>query len=210
MTATANRPPAEPPDHPERRRRSHTVLYIAVAFAAVVALLVVVLATRKPAADRGVYSALLNKPAPAVVGKTIDGKQFDLAQHRGKWVVVNFFASWCTPCAKEHPELQAWAREHADAGDGDLVAVVYGDTAANARAFFARNGGDWPVVMDEGKESIAVDYGVTAPPESYLIAPDGTVVTKIVGGVRAHDLDEIMAKAEGRSTTASTTLPTSS
>ncbi len=176
------------------RRRPRTVLYVALGLAAVIALLVGVLATRKPASDRPVYSALIGKPAPDISGTTIDGQHFQLSQFAGRWVLVNFFATWCAPCQKEHPEILAWSREHADAGDGEVVAVVYGDDASRVRDFFARNGGDWPVLTDDSKEPIAVAYGVTAPPESYLITPGGTVAAKLIGGVHAHDLDQIMAK----------------
>jgi len=205
MTDVASPPPAPPAGgEGSSPRRSHTVLYVTLSLAAVVALLVGVLATRKPASDRPVYSALIDKPAPDVAGKTIDGQQFQLSQFSGKWVLVNFFATWCTPCQKEHPEIQSWSREHADAGDGEVVAVVYGDEPARVRAFFAKQGGDWPVVLDDGKEPIAVAYGVTAPPESYLLAPNGYVVAKLIGGIRARDLDQLMVKYQRAATSPST------
>lgn len=203
MTAPATPPPAPPAGgEPSAPRRSHTVLYVTLSLAAVVALLVGVLATRKPASDRPVYSALINKPAPDITGKTIDGRQFQLSQFSGKWVLVNFFATWCTPCQKEHPEIQSWSREHADAGNGEVVAVVYGDEPSRVRSFFAKQGGDWPVVLDDGKEPIAVAYGVTAPPESYLVAPNGYVVAKLIGGIRARDLDDQMARYQRAATAA--------
>ena len=199
MTDLADPPPTPDPavDGPgPPRRRPRTVLYVSLSLAAVIALLVGVLATREPASDRPVYSALIGQPAPDITGKTIDGQQFQLSRFSGKWVLVNFFATWCTPCQKEHPEILSWSREHADAGDGEVVAVVYGDSAANVKGFFARHGGDWPVVLDDGKEPIAVAYGVTAPPESYLVAPNGIVVQKLVGGIRARDLDQLMARLQ--------------
>lgn len=195
MTNVATPPPAPPAGgEPSASRRSHTVLYVTLSLAAVVALLVGVLATRKPASERPVYSALIGKPAPAIVGKTISGQQFQLSQFSGKWVLVNFFATWCTPCLKEHPEIKAWSQQHAQAGDGEVAMVVYGDDPGRVRGFFAQQGGSWPVVLDQGKESIAVAYGVTAPPESYLVAPSGNVMAKLIGGVRARDLDQLMAK----------------
>ncbi len=186
-------------------RRSRTVLYVTLTLAAVIALLVGVLATRQPASDRPVYSALIGKPAPDIGGTTIDGQQFQLSQFSGKWILVNFFATWCTPCQKEHPEIQSWSREHADAGDGEVVAVVYGDEPSNVRSFFAKNGGDWPVVLDNGKEPVAVAYGVTAPPESYLITPNGDVAAKLIGGIRARDLDQLMARYQRQAPASPTT-----
>src|SRR3546814_7964023 len=67
---------------------------------------------------------------------------------RGRWVAVNFFASWCTPCIQEHPELVAFDEAHREAGDAAVVSVTYDDRTDDAKEFFAKRGGDWPVVDD--------------------------------------------------------------
>src|SRR5690606_12069380 len=95
--------------------------------------------------------------------------------HRGEWVVVNFFASWCGPCRQEHPELVAFSERHAARGDASVVSVAFSDAEDDARAFFEELGGDWPVLI-EGTGRIGIDFGVTGVPETYLVAPDGTVV----------------------------------
>ena len=62
------------------------------------------------------------------------------------------------------------------------------------KRFFRRNGGDWPVVKDpDGR--IALDYGVTGIPESYLIDPAGVVVSKVVGGISADGLEALIQGA---------------
>ena len=63
--------------------------------------------------------------------------------------------------------------------------------------FFAENGGDWPVLVED-TGGIAVRYGVTGVPESYLVAPTGVVASKVIGGVRADDLDAIIDQLVGR------------
>ena len=68
------------------------------------------------------------------------------------------------------------------------MSVAFDDSAANVREFFLENGGNWPVITgDTG--SVAVDFGVTAVPESYLVAPTGIVVDKLIGGVTADQID---------------------
>jgi len=176
------------------RRPVRTALIAAVAVGAVMALLIVVLGTRKPAVDRSVSSPLLGRNAPAVAGRTIDGKTFDIGR-QNTWVVVNFFASWCTPCRLEHPELRAFQREHAAKGDASLVSVVYSDQLSDVRRFFREEGGDWPVVLDEQGRT-AVDYGVSGVPETYLISPTGIVVSKFASGVTRAGLDRVIADAE--------------
>lgn len=187
----------EAPTAPEARGRGRTVLYVSIAVLVLMGGFVALLATRKPASEQTVQSALINKAVPDVSGPTIDGGRFSIDSLSGKWILVNFFATWCAPCQQEHPEIKSWAAEHAAAGDAAVVAVVYGDDPNRVRSFFKTQGGNWPVVIDNSTDSpISLRFGVTAPPESYLVRPDGTVVYKIVGGVHQKFLDDLLAKAK--------------
>jgi len=179
-------------------RRTRKALWIAVAVALPVAMLILVLATRPSAQTRAVESPLLGKPAPAAAGATVDGGKAALADYRGRWVVLNFFATWCVPCRTEHPELIRFSQAHEAAGDADVLAVVYSDSASAVRDYQEANGGDWPMITDpDGR--IALDYGVGGVPESFLINPDGVIVSKLLGGVRAVDLERLLqeGKAQG-------------
>lgn len=174
-------------------RRRRTALFVAVPVAVVVGLLIAALATRSPATDRRTASPLIGEPAPAIVGETLEGDRFDAGERQGRWLLVNFFASWCVPCRREHPELREFAAEHAEAGDAEVVSVVFGDEPSDARRFFDENGGDWPVVLDDDGR-IALDYGVAGVPESYLVDPLGVVRVKITGGVTRDGLDELLGE----------------
>lgn len=154
-------------------------------------LLITVLATRDPNVDRVTKSPLIGKLAPEVAGQTLDGERFELSDQRGRWVVVNFFATWCIPCLAEHPELAAFASAHEAAGDASVVSVLFDDKPDSARAVFEARGGDWPVVIDDDGK-VSVSYGVARVPESFLVAPDGTVVQRLVGGVTAAGLDDLL------------------
>lgn len=171
--------------------RSHTARWVALAVAACLAAFVSALATREPASTREADSPLLGQPAPQIEGESYAGKPFRLTSLRGRYVVVNFFATWCVPCRKEHPELVRFQNRHAAAGDATVVSVVFDDKPSTVRQFFAENGGDWPVVDDFGAK---VDYGVRGVPESFVVDPDGYVVARVVGGVKADALDAIIAR----------------
>jgi cytochrome c biogenesis protein CcmG/thiol:disulfide interchange protein DsbE len=173
--------------------RTRPVRWVALGAAVLLALLLGVLATRPSAASRTADSPLLGKRAPPISGTTIDGETTSLLESRGRWVLVNFFATWCIPCRKEHPHLLAFSERHRVAADAAVVGVIYDDSVKAVRDFRADEGGDWPMVTDP-KGQIALDFGVAGVPESFLISPDGVVVAKIVGGVRLNDLEELLAQ----------------
>ncbi len=171
-------------------RRTRRGLWIAVAVAVPVALLITVLATREPAPTRVSDSPLLGKAAPAVEATTIDGEPFRLSDTRGRWVLVNFFATWCVPCRLEHGDLI----QISERGEAAVVGVVYSDNLQAVREFLDEKGGDWPMVADP-RGRIALDFGVAGVPESYLIDPEGRIAAKVLGGIRASDFDRLLAEA---------------
>jgi cytochrome c biogenesis protein CcmG/thiol:disulfide interchange protein DsbE len=177
---------------PSRRRRSRLVLWLSLTTAAVVAVLVTVLATSGPAGQVRANSPLIGKPAPAVKGRALMGTgTVTLSSFSGKWVLVNFAASWCVPCHQEMPQLLTFARQHGPATNATIITVAYdeGDVASLA-SYLRANHATWPAT-DDGQA--VVDYGVQGIPESYLVDPAGTVVAKYVGGVVASQLNAFIA-----------------
>lgn len=191
MAAGMSQPEPTTPARPRRRR----AVWIAAALAVTLVALVVVLAGSEPATTRGADSPLLGKQVPNVRAKTIDGVVFDLNDELGRWVVVNFFATWCVPCRIEHPELISWQQRHEALGDATVVAVIYDDSVSAVRRFRDEEGGDWPMLIDDDGR-IAVDFGVAGVPESYLISPEGVIVSKIVGGILDGELEELLNRAK--------------
>jgi cytochrome c biogenesis protein CcmG/thiol:disulfide interchange protein DsbE len=176
---------------PRRRTALVASLIVGVLMVAFLGLL----ATRE-SGERETPSPLLGRPAPAVVGETMDGGTFDLEDLRGRWVLVNFFATWCPPCLVEHPELVRFHEAHADSGEVEVVSVAFQDSATEIEAFFEEQGGDWPV-LPEGVSGAAVSWGVHALPESFLVSPQGVVVHKFTGGVTYEALESVLAQARG-------------
>lgn len=186
LAATAGRP------------RGRTALVASIVVGIVMIALIAVLALGDPGGGRDQeQSPLLGRAAPPVVGTTLDDASFDIDEHRGQWVLVNFFATWCAPCVAEHPDLVAFDEAHADGGDVQVVSVAFQNDREDISAFFTANGGEWPVVVDGDLGSIAVAWGVTGVPESFLVSPQGVVVHRFLGGVTVEDLDAVLADARG-------------
>lgn len=201
MTAPATpavhgaRPASGPARRPELAAgaRKRTARWAACGVGLVALALVAVLAGR-PAATQPVSSALIGKPAPPVAGRNLTGGRSSLASFRGRWVLVNFYASWCPPCRTEAPQLVQFAYSRPAGRRVAVLGVVFGDTAGNAAAFEREVGATWPSVIDPG-ERIAISFGVDDPPQSFLVSPAGIVVDRILGGVTAHGLDRLVELA---------------
>lgn len=114
-----------------------------------------------------------------------------LADFRGKVVLLNFWASWCGPCRYEHPALVRAARTWPDS-QVVVLGVLYQDSPANARRFLRELGGEWTTVLDPGSR-IAIEYGVWGVPETFFIAPDGTISHKQNGPVNWSIIQERVA-----------------
>jgi cytochrome c biogenesis protein CcmG/thiol:disulfide interchange protein DsbE len=178
VTGRAGLDGSEEPGVDDPRRR--VAPWIATAVAAALVAFIVVLATRDPATERAVSSPLIGKRVPAFTGVTLDGQTYDIDSKRGKFVVVNFFATWCVPCRIEHPELVRFSERHKAMGDAEVVSLAFDDSPENIREFFAKAGGDWPVIASDTGRSI-LDFGVSGVPESYVVAPNGQVIAKFIG-----------------------------
>lgn len=157
-----------------------------------------------PAADvaaaspqAGVASAEPAKPAadierPALKIATLDGVQYDLAAKRGRWVVVNFWATWCSPCLKEMPELDAL---HAEREDIEVIGLAYEEIeSADLRAFLDKRPVKYPIAIVDVYDPPADFPTPRGLPTTHVIAPDGTVAKRFMGPVTK---DELAAVVDG-------------
>ncbi|HEY4092472.1 MAG TPA: TlpA disulfide reductase family protein [Luteibacter sp.] len=138
--------------------------------------------------------AMASTTTPELKVKTLDGKPFDLAAQRGKWVIVNYWATWCVPCIKEMPDISAFVKSRKDVV---AIGLAFEDTdAKDISAFVAKHPVVYPIAQID----------VTAPPKdfdspkglptTYLIAPDGHVAKRFIGPVDAAKLNEAIARGK--------------
>jgi cytochrome c biogenesis protein CcmG/thiol:disulfide interchange protein DsbE len=180
---------------PRGRRPRHLIRWIGGIVAVALVVVAIVLATRPSSQASQVESPLIGRAAPSLTGTTLEGGHFSLAGERGRYVFVNFFASWCPPCQQEAPALEQFAfAQQRSATGADLVSVVFQDSDDAARQFVATVGATWPAVADPGG-AIANDFGVESPPTTFLVNPAGTVVGDLVGPVTAGQLQAMLAQA---------------
>jgi cytochrome c biogenesis protein CcmG/thiol:disulfide interchange protein DsbE len=141
---------------------------------------------------RQVATPLLERPAPDWSLTTLDGETLSSAELVGRPYVVNFWASWCIPaCVDEYPILAAARERYGDAVT--LVGVLYQDEPADARGFLDRYGdAGYAHVVDE-RGSLAIDFGVTGPPETFFVDAGGIVRARQWGPLTEDSMAEHLA-----------------
>ena len=134
--------------------------------------------------------ALVGKPMPATPLGGLDGTAPQPATARVKGpVLLNFFASWCAPCAAEAPGLMALK------GEGvRLVGVSYKDDPTATRRFLADHGDPFEAVLLDPKGAAGIDFGVSGVPETFAVDARGVIVAKHSGPLAPEDADALLAK----------------
>ena len=125
-------------------------------------------------------SQLVGKSAPEFTLPPLDAEaqsftRAELAQ--GRPTVINFFASWCTPCRVEHPTLQAMAAR----GDITLYGIDYKDNPEKARAFLNELGNPFGRINEDRDGRAAIDFGVTGVPETFVVDGNGVIKAHYAG-----------------------------
>ncbi len=122
----------------------------------------------------------------------LDGKTHKLSDYRGKWVLVNYWATWCPPCREELPELEVFHSNHKDK-DAVVLGVAFERIDKKRLSRFVEEQFlSYPILL--GKPAADSELGkIPGLPTSFLISPSGEVVARQVGPLTAEDLESFIA-----------------
>jgi len=146
-----------------------------------------------PATSKITEGAFRGKPAPDFSLKTLDGQTLKLSDLRGKAVVLNFWATWCSPCKAEMPWFVDFQKQYGAEGL-QIVGVAMDDAAKEDIEKFAKEMGvNYPVVL--GKEAVAEEYGgVQFLPTTFYIDRSGNISDRVFGIVDRQEAEASVKK----------------
>ncbi|MGJ8615708.1 MAG: DsbE family thiol:disulfide interchange protein [Sulfitobacter sp.] len=135
----------------------------------------------------GLPSTLVGQMAPALPDKPLSTFPVPAPDvlASGEVTLVNFWASWCPPCRAEHPKLLQMQAEGID-----IIGVNFKDTESAATKYLRDDGNPFAAVGFDPQGRTAINWGVTAPPETFIVGPDGTVLFRYAGPLVGSDYEQ--------------------
>jgi len=132
-------------------------------------------------------SVFIGKDAPGVPNETLPNrKQFTSSDLRdGEVAIVNFWASWCPPCRAEHPNLHALSEE-----GFAVYGINFKDAISQANPYLNDAGDPFRAIGFDPKGRAAIDWGVTAPPETFIVDGEGKILYKFIGPLIGSDYQQ--------------------
>ncbi len=132
-------------------------------------------------------STFIGKPAPDLAPEPVTGTPLltGIDLRSGEVTILNFWASWCPPCRAEHPVLM-----QLDANGYRIAGLNFRDQAEQASAYLIEDGNPFFATGFDPRGRTAIDWGVTAPPETFIVDGDGTVLFRFAGPLIGSDYEQ--------------------
>ncbi|MBO6587031.1 MAG: TlpA family protein disulfide reductase [Gracilimonas sp.] len=127
----------------------------------------------------------IGQAAPEFTATTYHGEEFNLADHKGKYIILDFWATWCGPCMPEIPVIKS-LRETYPEEDLTILSIALEEDSEKYDKFLTENGMTWTQILQEKKreDEIPTLYNVGGIPQKYIIGPEGNIVAKHLRGER--------------------------
>lgn len=152
--------------------------------------------TAEPTSEPATETADAVGDSPMLRIALLDGAMYDLASRRGRWVVLNFWATWCKPCLKEMPDLDAF---DAARDDVEVVGLAYEEIEPqDMRAFLKRRPVKYAIAIVDVYDPPPAFGTPRGLPMTYLIAPDGRVARRFLGPVMSTELGAAISEHAGK------------
>ncbi|MEE4244772.1 MAG: DsbE family thiol:disulfide interchange protein [Kangiellaceae bacterium] len=124
-----------------------------------------------------VPSQRVNKPIPPFTAEVLfEQREVNLSELKGDYYLLNFWGSWCPTCYQEHPYLMTLKQQGIK-----IIGVNYKDTEQGASKFLTQQGNPYAFSVFDPKGRLAIEMGITAAPETFLVSPEGNVLYHRVG-----------------------------
>jgi cytochrome c biogenesis protein CcmG, thiol:disulfide interchange protein DsbE len=118
------------------------------------------------------------RPAPDITAASVDGPPFRFTEMKGRPYLVNFWASWCTPCRAEHPMLLEMAKQGVE-----IVGVMHKDRTELGLALLEKDGDPFSRVVLDPSGDVSLAVGISGVPETFLVDANGMIVKTMRGPI---------------------------
>jgi thiol-disulfide isomerase/thioredoxin len=124
--------------------------------------------------SNSINANLKNNPAFSLY--QTDGSKFSTKASKGKWILIDFWGTWCGPCRQEHPDMQKFYRDITENKDRNLTVITIAcrDTESQVESYMAQNNYTFPVAMSDGR--IEQTYNINSYPSKILVTPEGKYI----------------------------------
>ena len=152
---------------------------------------VVILATRESGNGAASSSPLIGELVPAVTGESLNGTNFDIDEFSNRWALINFFASWCTPCKAEHHLFFEIKKEKPELF---IFGISYKDNPNDSKKFLKEEGNPYSFVGIDQDGKIGFEFGVFGLPETFIINNKSQIIFKHTGPLTREIIDNEITK----------------
>ena len=149
-------------------------------------------ATTSSAAEATGAPTNVGDPMPSYQAKLLDGSPYDLASEKGHVILLNVWATWCPPCRKEMPDLQALYDKYKD--QGFVVLAISDEEMAKVAPFIGQRGISYPVLLDPGRK-VNEEFMVEGIPKSFVYDREGKLVAQSIDMRTRGQFQQMLAQA---------------